>query len=287
MALLLLLLPLATAQDTIALNGITWIYSEANFTYFQGGQDWQGCTSGRQQESPIDIQENPTDGSSFQVVSENGTMFVPLVFQSSNVGDNFLLMDVAGVQEFFLMAGTATWNLPGRENTQILLMMNVITPAAHLFNGYQYPLELRLYYTIPRPDAMVMVMSYVAIWFEEAEEDNPFIQQLIDQSDLDVSLVFPASGVVDDYFFYTGSEDRPFPVCYPEIGVVIPNYVLGISRRQLDYYDNMYSNNLTFAGGRGTNRDIQEHRNPVYHFISNQTQTPEFAAGEMVVSFLQ
>lgn len=288
MALLMLLLPLATAQDTITLNGLTWMLpSMRNFTYFQGGLEWPDCETGRQQESPIDVQENPTDGSVFQVISENGTRFVPLEFQNQYIGDNFQLLDVAGVQEFFVMAGTARWNIPGGENTQFLMMINVIAPSAHFFNGYQYPLELRLYYATPRPDANLMVMSYVAIWFEEDDEDSPFIQQLIDQSGLDVSLVYPTSGILDDYFFYTGTEDRPFPMCYPDIGVVIPNYVLGISRTQLDYYNNMYMNNATFAGGRGTNRLIQPHTNPVYHFISNQTETPVFADGDTVVSFLQ
>ena len=285
--LMLLLLGLTSAQDTVSLNGMSWVLPVVrNYTYFQGGADWSVCPPQRQQESPIDIQEQPTGEATFQVISENGTRFVPVEFVNKPIGDNYIEMDVAGVEEFFVFAGNAIWNMPERENTQWLQMLNVITPSAHYFNGHQYPLELRLYYATARPDAMLMVMSYVAIWFDESEEDSPFIQSLIDKTDIDVSQVLPASGLLDNYFYYTGSEDRPFPLCYANIGVVLPNYVLGISSRQLDYYNNKYMNNATFAGGRGTNRELQTQIGPVYHFISNQSQPAELPGDEVIVTYL-
>ena len=285
------LLALASAQDYIRLNGFQWNYpTNSDFNYFQGGDDWKGhdCGVTTVQESPINIQENPTDGSSFQVVSEDDLYFNPIVVHNEPIGDNFILRDAFGTLEFFVMAGTAHYSIPPTNDMTLhLLMFHVLAPAENLFNGRRYDLELHLYYGLATPSLQLRVLSIMGIWFEEAEEENPVLAQIIQRGDFDLRPLFPESGVLDDYFYYTGSEDRPFPVCYVSQAIVIPNYVLGASRAQIDYFNDMYMNNATFAGGRGNIRNVQPTRSDIYHFVSNHTRQPTFDSDDTIVSFLQ
>lgn len=286
-----LLLTLASAQDYIRLNGFQWTYpSNSDFNYFQGGSDWPGhdCTVLTQQQSPIDIQENPTDGTSFRVVSEDDLYFNPIVVHNDPIGDNFQLRNAFGTLEFFVMAGTAHFDIPPNASTTLRLMMfHVLAPAENLFNGYRYDLELHLYYGLVTPMLSLENAAIIGFWFEEAEEDNPVLAQIIQRGDFDLRPLFPESEVLDDYFYYTGSEDRPFPICYVSQAIAIPNYVLGASRAQIDYFNDMYMNNATFAGGRGNIRDVQPTREDIYHFISNSRSQPTFDSDDTVVSFLQ
>lgn len=284
-------LVLVQAQDYIRLNGFQWTYpTNSDFNYFQGGADWttHDCGTTTQQQSPINIQENPTDNSTFLTVSEADN-FGPVTVQNDYIGENFILRDAFGTLQFFVMAGSGYYEIPPVYSTnRILLMFNVLAPAENLFNGYRYPLEIHLYYALSTPMRTLEVMSIMAIWFEESEVGNPVLDQIIQRGDFDLRPLFPESGVLDDYFYYTGSESRPFPLCYINEGIYIPNYVLGATREQIDYFNNMYMNNSTFAGGRGNIRDIQPIRFPVYHFISNnRTQQPEFQEQDEVESFLQ
>lgn len=258
---------LTAAQDTVGLNG--WylpLPQSPPFSYAQGGAEWEGCSSRLQQQSPVNI--NQTD-LLYSEVNEDNSAFVPLVFTNDYIGDNFVRMDVSGTIEYLVFAGESLWNMQELEPmTQILIEFHMLAPSEHLFNGQQYSLELHLYYGLPRPGGMLQAIDYISIFFEEGEA-NPVIAEMIEGGDFDLRPLFPASGVLSDYFYYTGTEDRPYAICYPYIGWVFPNYVLSASRDQIDYYNSLYMNNATFAGGRGNTRLVQPLHQAVYHFTSN------------------
>ena len=269
---LLSLLALAVAQDTVELNG--WhlpMSPRSPFSYAQGGAEWEGCTSRMQQQSPVNL--NQTD-SLYAEVNEDNSAFVPLQFRNDYIGDNFVRMDVSGTIEYMVFAGESIWNTQKGDSTiQILVEFHMLAPAEHLFNGRQYPLELHLYYALPRPGGMLQLVNVIGIFFEEGEEESPVIEQMIQGGDFDLRSLFPTSGVLSDYFYYTGTEDRPVPICVPYIGWVFPNYVLSASRDQIDYYNSLYMNNVTFAGGRGNTRLVQPLHEEVYHFSYNAQES--------------
>lgn len=276
MLFLIACISLACAQDQIYLNNYFFLLPPSmDFDFSQGGEDWgPGCHQSIQ-ESPIDIDQNFAN---YTEVNEDNSAFVSLIVSNPPIGDNFIEVDIAGTENFFVFRGTATWNLTKMARTrQVLMDFHVTAPAEHPFNGQRYPLELHMRYGLPRPAGLLSPMSYIAVWFE-AGDANPVIAEIIAKGEFDLSPLFPDSGVLDDYFYYTGSEDRPLPICYPDIGWVIPNYVLQASSTQIAYFESRYSENLAFAGGRGNIRDLRPNVNPIYHFRSIQTPTQSFLA---------
>lgn len=275
--LLLFLLSSVLAQTRISLNGLYWMSPlYADFNYFQGGNDWGGqCVNSREQQTPISL-----NSSSFSPVSEDQSHFRPIRLSLEPIGANFLPQNVSGTIDFYVMRGYAVYDVPGRGYFEYILNLHVTAPAEHLVDGQRYPLELHIYLAVPRPDGQLIPSSIYAVMIREGSTANPLLAGLIAGEGVDLSTVFPASGVLSDYVYYTGSEDRPYPWCYTDIGVVIPNYVLEATREQISYYEEMYVTNLAFSGGRGNTRDIQPTLTTVYRFQSQysvpQTSDPAF-----------
>lgn len=269
---LLFIAAFAAAQDTASLNGWYWpIPQSPPFSYAQGGAEWEGCSSRIQQQSPINLNQNDTQ---YSEVNEDNSAFVPLVFSNEVIGDNFIRMDVSGTIQYMVFAGTSQWNMEKLAPlSQVLIEFHMLAPAEHTFNGQQFALELHLLYGLIRPGGLLQAIDYVSFFFNEGEEANPVIAEMIEGGGFDLRPLFPASGTLSDYFYYTGTEDRPYPICYPYMGWVFPNYVLSASRDQIDFYNSLYTNNSTFAGGRGNTRLIQPLHESVYHFVSNREET--------------
>lgn len=247
------------------------------FNYSQGGADWgPTCHSTSQQQSPVDINQHPNNTDLYQEVNQDNSVFVPLVVSNAPIGNNFIPIDVSGTTNFHVLAGELSWKFTAiSPSTQVLIEFHVVAPAEHTINGHQYPLEVHLHYGLPRPAGLLMMVAVVAIWFDVGEE-NPVIGQIIEGGNFDLRPLFPDSGVLDDYFYYTGTEDRPYPYCIGDIAWTIPNYVLTASQEQIDYFNNMYMNNATFAGGRGNNRAVNSPTQPVYHFSNTRQTTLSF-----------
>lgn len=262
--------------SVVSLNGFQRpLPLSPDFSYAQGGADWgPACFSTIQQQTPVDISQSCTY---YREVTEADSAFVPIRLRNAPIGDRFIPVDVSGTRNYYVFAGEALWNLTiEAPSTQILMEFHVIAPSEHTFNGYRYPLEVHLHYGLPRPAGLLMLTSVIAIWLDIGAE-NPVISQVIAGGNFDLRSLFPDSEVLDDYFYYTGTEDRPYPFCYADVGWVVPNYVLTASQSQIDYFNDMYMNNASFAGGRGNNRDVNPTHEPVYHFRSgNRAETQSF-----------
>jgi carbonic anhydrase len=98
---------------------------------------------------------------------------------------------------------------------------------------------------------------------------NPFLQSLIEEDgEVSIASIIPSSGVVDDYYYYSGSVDLPWPDCWEPVTWYIPNYVVEASAAQIDYWTERYVQDLSFSNGKGSARDVQPLNNrTVYHFI--------------------
>lgn len=268
-----LLLCTAFAQERISLNNLYWMTpAYDDFNYNQRGADWAGrCNGFMEQQMPIAL-----NTSSFFPASDNeDSHFRPVTLALEPIGTDFLVNTVSGVDDIYVMRGTAIHETPGRNYYEFLQSMRVLTPAEHPIDGKRYPLELHLYFSVPRFDGELLLSSIYVILFQEGATANPLLTGLINGTDLDVTSVFPPSGVLDDYVYYTGSEDRPYSWCFPNMQIFIPNYVLDASREQIDYYQGLYVTNQTFSGGNGNIRDVQPIYGTVHHFRSENPE-PQF-----------
>lgn len=68
---------------------------------------------------------------------------------------------------------------------------------------------------------------------------------------------------------YNGSISAPFPDCYEGTGWLLLADPVEISESQLDYFNNKWKNNDTFAGGRGNNRKVQAANGRTVYYHSN------------------
>lgn len=277
MALLLLfLLGFVRSQTRLSLNGLYWmspLYQD--FNYFQGGSDWDGqCVNSTEQQTPISL-----NSSTFSLVSEDQSHFRPIRLSIEPIGGDFLVQNVSGTIDFYVMRGYAVYDVPGRGYFEYILSVHVTAPAGHTVDGQRYPLELHIYLAVPRPDGQLFPSSIYIVMIREGTTANPLLSGLIAGERVDLTTVFPTSGVLNDYVYYTGSEDRPYPWCYKNIGIVVPNYVLEATREQIGYYEELYVTNLAFSGGRGNTRDIQPTLRTIYRFQSqySRSQTSDSA----------
>ena len=264
---------LAAGLNMIQLNDYYYVLPDSmDFDYLEGGEDWgEGCHQ-TVQESPIDINQRYAN---YTQANEENSALVPLVFTNPRIR-NFTEISIAGTRNYFVFSGTAAWNLTRMSpSKQVLMDVHVTAPAEHLFNGQRYALEVQLRYGLPRPTGLLMPISYVGIWVQ-AGAYSQVIQDIINSDLTDLSPLFPASGVLNDYYYYTGSETRPVPICVPDLAWVIPNYVLQASPNQIAYFTNQYADNFSFAGGRGNVRDPVPMKNTLYHFKSLQSPSQSF-----------
>jgi carbonic anhydrase len=144
-----------------------------------------------------------------------------------------------------------------------------MVPAEHTFNGLRYPLELHMTYVMNHPSGNIYSGISFFLLYQEGRED-PFLEDLINENHttIDVSPVFPSNGIVDDYYYYTGTVNLPWPDCWP-LSWVMPNYILEASPTQIQYFNELYIKNLTFSDGRGIIRALQPLNDIlVYHYIT-------------------
>ena len=143
-------------------------------------------------------------------------------------------------------------------------------PSEHTYNGLRYPLELHVVYGLTQPDGNVVPGVNFILPFREGRA-HPFIEDLLedDHTTIDLTPLFPSNGVVDDYYYYAGSVDVPWPDCWSPLVWYMPSYILEASPEQIQYFNDLYINDLSFSNGQGTIRALQPLENrPIYHFIT-------------------
>lgn len=267
-ALVLLYVEVWAQPQTFEVNGL--LDSEPDyprFTFSYKGHDWSGiCSSGRSQ-SPIDI----VASTQLQVVSQANSSFTPLLVTLETVTrSEIYVQNVQGLLAYFTAANSVTQYLYNFPISMRVMEYHPIVPAEHLLNGIQYPLGLVVITGISHFDNSIQAFQCLEILFKIGKS-NPFLQSLIEETgEVSLSSLFPPSGVIGDYYYYSGSVDLPWPDCWEPVTWYIPNYIVEASSAQIDYWSERYVQNLSFSNGRGSARDIQPLNNrTLYHFIAS------------------
>lgn len=253
----------------LELNGFINVQSPWPYTYFQGGSDWPGlCVTGHFQ-SPIDLNEHPSNPAQYQVVTAANSTFRPFrVYTNPVYRNNTIVMQDSRWLSLEIFDTTLIDVEGDQEIEHTLAGFRVLTPAPHPINGVRYPVGLHFPYVLRHPDGRIYQSLYFNINFQVGEY-SPVMGFFIGDGDvLDVSLLFPESGIIDDYFYYVGSTYLAFQECLEPKTYVIPNYILEASQEQIDYWQDRYINNLNFSNGHGNGRDVQPlRREVVYHYV--------------------
>lgn len=267
------LLSVATAEYTrISSSQAIWLngyqdsaYPWAGPGFEKMGRDWDGlCASGLAQ-SPIDITEYPANPDQYQVVTASNSTFRPLVF--SNSPSSLYLQDNGLFDFVWIYQGTVTQTVNEINVEEVLALIIFHAPAEHTIRGVRYPLGVLLEYSGVMPDGSITFGYQVYVVFREGRR-NVALDQFINQEPMDVSFFLPPNGVLDDYYYYIGSFDIPVPGCIENIPWVISNYVMEAAPEQIQHFQDLYVNDLSFSNGVGDIRAIQPLNDRVlYHFI--------------------
>ena len=240
----------------------------SGFTFAYKGHDWGGiCSYGRSQ-SPIDI---VTASTQVQVVSQANSSFAPLSVSLQTVNRSDILVEnVSGLLIYATTGNTFTQLIAGKAITVGIIEYHPLVTSEHLLNGIRYPFGLVIITGIIHFDDKMQVIMGLEILFKEGRP-NPFLQSLIEEDgEVSIASILPLSGVIDDYYYYSGSIDLPWPGCWETVSWVVPNYVLEASAAQIDYWAERYVQDLSFSNGRGSARDVQPlYNRTIYHFVSD------------------
>ena len=259
-----------SGQILLRLNG--YVDESVNapaFDYFQGGKDWPGnCAYGHYQ-SPIDINEHPANPEQFQVVSPANSTFRPLVVDISPIPrSQFYVADTGNFEAYMVFETSMREKSDKYDFRQNLADFHIKTPAEHTLNGEKFPMTMQVVFVFQQPDQVKYITSYMHILFREGRE-HPLLTALIHNDTMvDMSTLFPPSGVIDDYYYYIGSLSFPWPECLEPQAWYVPGYILEAAPWQISHWADRYVNDLSFSGGRGNARDTQPlYDRVVYHVV--------------------
>ena len=221
------------------------------YNYRLSGRDWPGiCQTGTRQ-SPINLRTFPDP--KFQQVSPENSPFENLVFANS-VAD-LEVQDLGVMNYYWIYSGSMKTTVYGLLTEEVLDSFIMHAPGEHTINGIRYPLSIQLLYADVYLGGFPKSGYLVEIMFREGSRST-FLDRLLSEEPVDLSELFPPTGLLLDYFTYVGSWNFP-PVCSEEYVWVIPNYAISAAPDQIQYFTNLYANNLNFTDGNGNARAIQ------------------------------
>lgn len=231
--------------------------------YAQQGRDWTGtCATGTRQ-SPIDINEWPANPSEYAVVTQSNSTFRPITFHNLPTTPRVSFNEMFDL--YWIFSGSLKQQILDFPIEQLLGLMLFQAPAEHTINGITYPLGIILGYFEPDASGSVTLAYYLYVHVKEGAR-NPGLDQVLNEQPLDVSYFLPPGGVLDDYYFYSGSYEAP--PCSEPLDWIIPNYVVEAAPDQIAHFQDLWINDLSFSNGRGNIRAAQPlNGRTVYHFI--------------------
>lgn len=253
----------------LELNGYIDVQNDWQYDFSQGGNDWPGlCATGHFQ-SPIDLNEHPSNPAQYQVVTAANSTFRPLRVSTPPVlRNNTLTIVETKWTSIEIFDTTLTETVGDQEILHTFSGFRFLAPAPHPINGVRYPVAIHFPYVVRQPDGRIYQSLYFNINFREGEFST-FMESFLDYNEtLNLSLLFPESGIIDDYFYYVGSTYLAFQECLEPRPWVIPNYILEASPEQIQYWQDLYVNNISYSNGHGNVRDVQPlRRQVVYHYV--------------------
>lgn len=220
------------------------------FSWAQGGHDWLGmCATGLSQ-TPIDLPESPTNPLQPEFASIDNVQFSEIYVSSDS--SPFSLFNSSG---FFVYPATGTGSVlvNGDWFEGNVTQTHIHAPGAHVFDGVRYPAEIHIYLT-PTSNETNYHHLEIALRVRQGNP-NPFFDALINQESFNIDQLL--NGILDDYYFYSGSSDVPTPDCVEPVAWVVLSTAVEASLDQIDYYSERYVDDYDFAQGHGAMRDLQ------------------------------
>lgn len=263
-------LALISCLSAFELNGFINEQHPWQYDFSQGGEDWQGmCQTGHLQ-SPIDLAADPSKPDQYRVVTATNSTLRPYRVNAYPVARN-ATMTIPETKwlNLELFDTTITETVGDQELVHTLAGFRFLAPAAHPINGLRYPVAIHFPYVLRQPDERLYQSLYVNINFQEGAH-SVFMESFLNNSDtLDMSLLFPPSGIIDDYFYYVGSVYLEFQECFEPRPWLIPNYILEASYEQIQYWQDLYVNDYNFSQGHGNVREVQPlDSHVIYHYVA-------------------
>lgn len=238
-------------------------FSVYSWNYVNGGEDWTGlCASGNNQ-SPIDLQDNILThiDSSHEIVSIkfalNGAFAT--TFIHSKVG-SFINFSVFGT----IQVNSAKITIRN---------MHYHAPAEHPINGHHHDLEFHFFGSDEQNNNFGF-----GVFLEVGKKPNKFVQASIDSyvggfdQYIDTNWLVE-NGKLDNFYFYNGSVTNPaYGDCSEIVTWTVIKEPLDISQEQLDFFNNLWEHNKTFAGGHGSNRKVRPLNGRTVYFYSDSNK---------------
>ena len=241
---------MAMVYTLILLANFAWC-----FNYNNSGTDWNGlCKTGKSQ-SPISLSTLNSK------LSDSTTTSVSVdfhTFQGHFITDKGLSVKIGNNY------GTV------RINSVLYTMVEIHyhSPSEHFIDGKQFDLEVHLVGSLAPGKFQV-----IAILFEVRNHTNEFIQNTIEKFNQVENATFEMSwmicnGELENYFHYTGSLTAPIHKndCTENVTWTVIKDPMGITLDQLNFFNNRWKNNQTFAGGNGNNRILQDLNNRTVYY---------------------
>lgn len=261
-----LLVSVVVAQELIIKGFVDQVPELPPFSFKRGGDDWpEICRTGNYL-SPVDL-------SSEQRVSSSNSSFRPILANLPFVAATELeQVEYANMTAWEVYA-TSLWETSGPFTLRhTLATVQLTTPSAHAIEGERFPLGINLIYVLRHPDRDVLFSLLVEVLFREGRRSR-MLDSLVTGQGVDFSELYPASGIIDDYFSYIGSELLPTPNCREPITWVIPNYFPEASREQIQRWSSRYMSQ-DFSNGRGNVKNLQDlGRRTIYRYVSINEET--------------
>ena len=208
------------------------------------------CATGQSQ-TPINLPESPTNPLQPEFVPIDNVQFSEIYVSSTP--SPFSLFNSSGFL-LYPAAGTGSVLVNGDWFEGNLTQTHIHVPGAHVFDGVRYPAEIHIFLT---PTSNETSYNHLEIALRvKLGSRNPFFDALINQEPFDIDQLL--NGVLDDYYFYTGSSDVPTPDCVEPVAWVLPSTVIEAAYDQIDYYYERYVRDFDFAQGHGAMRDLQQ-----------------------------
>ena len=246
-----------------------------SWDYFEGGKDWTGvCETGKNQ-SPIDLSDKV-------LTHVDETNDIPSIH-----------FDLDGTFETtFEHTGTGAFvnykkfGLIKFDSKKIYVKnIHYHAPSEHSINGKLLDLELHFF----SADSSGQGYGF-AVLFEVGNKENKFVEASIQSYKEGKDQYFDTTWLVENeklnnFYHYDGSITDPSTGDCSEIIIwTIISEPVEISQEQLDFFDDKWKNNKTFAGGNGRNRVIQDLNDRKVYFYSESDS--ESSAGYLAISLL-
>ena len=215
---------------------------ETDWDYIESGGDWYKVCSQGAMQSPILI-----DPLNTVRISSVGAPFYPFSFNYPSITRKGAFVEKT-FQLQYQDGEVELSTLPGFARKFNTTQIEFHAPAEHIVKGKQKALELH----VVHKEQVTGNIMILAVLFKLAASHNTFIQDIIDNEEVDLSQLVGDRPHLNVYF---GSLTSP--PCSETVLWAICTEVKKLSFEQVKFFSSKWENNQAFARGHGNNRASQ------------------------------